>query len=330
MRQAQRQRTVATEKPHFSFHSDNRALSLAPDLSDQLQAVKITPEQGFILSRIDGRLTPREIVALTPLDEQQTALALTGLIASGLVLLDGDKHNDASLDSSDRSEKHVDLAKKEKLREIDRLYRECDKLSPIQILGVAEDAEMDEIKRAFRQKVLHFHPDRYHEIDDPEFRRKLSHLVAVTTDAFNTLNEKLTNKDRSSNGTGIITDRKESEPDAYDPKQHAIELYQHARRAFETQDFWQAIQLLRQAVEVKDDEPEYHFLLAQALMKNRKWRKEAGESLRKAAELDPCNPEYLGMLAALYQSEGLQMRAKKVIEQVKGIDPDYEIPELPA
>lgn len=321
---------MTSEKTQFSFHSESRSLSLAPDLSDQLQAVKITPEQGFILSRIDGKLTPREILALTPLDEQQTALALTGLIASGLVLLDGKVHSDASLDSSDRSEKHVDLAKKEKLAEIERLYRECDKLGPARVLGVEENAGVDEVKRAFRQKVLHFHPDRYHEIDDPEFRRKLSHLVAVATDAFNTLNEKLAKKDRGSNGIQITSDPKEGEPEAYDAKQHAIELYQHARRAFDTQDFWQAIQLLRQAVEVKGNEPEYHFLLAQALLKNKKWRKEAGESLRKAAELDPMNPEYLGMLAALYQREGLKMRAEKVIEQVKGIDPDYEIPELPA
>ena len=50
----------------------------------------------------------------------------------------------------------------------------------------------------------------------------------------------------------------------------------------------------------------------------------------RAAELDSYNTEYLALLAALYQREGPQMRAKKVIEQVKSIDPDCEIPELPA
>ena len=318
------------DKPTFSFHTENRPLSLAPDLSDQLQTIQITPEQGFILSRIDGHLTPREILALTPLDEQQTVLALTGLIASGLVCFNGDAAHDAKLDSSDRSEKHVDLARREKMREIEQLYRECAKQSPAEILGVGENAGLDEIKRAFRQKVLHYHPDRYHEIDDPDFRQKLSHLVAVATDAFNTLSEKLATKKRQATGPPALATKKESEPEGYDAQQHAIELYQHAQRAFDTQDFWQAIQLCRQAIEVKDDEPVYHFLLARALLKNKKWRKEAGESFRRAAELDPCNPEYLGHLAALYQREGLQMRAKKVVEQLKGIDPDYELPEIPA
>jgi tetratricopeptide (TPR) repeat protein len=313
-----------------SLDSEDRPLSLAPDISDQLQAVQITPEQGFILSRIDGKLTPREILALTPLDEQQTVLALTGLIASGLVLFNGKARNDASLDSADRSQKRMDLATREKLAEIDRLHRGCDKLSPAEVLGVSPEAGMDEIKRAFRQKVLHFHPDRYHEIDDPESRQKLSHLVAVTTDAFNTLSERLANKNRASTGAPLLSIKKESEPENYDVRQHATELYQHAQRAYDTQDFWQTIQLCRQAIEVKNDQPEYHFLLARALLKNKKWRKEAGESFRRAAELDPCNPEYLGHLAALYQREGLQMRAKKVVEQLRGIDPDYQIPELPA
>lgn len=313
-----------------SLDSENRPLSLAPDISDQLQTVKMTPEQGFILSRIDGKLTPREILAVTPLDEQQTVLALTGLIASGLVLFNGTAQNDASLDTADRSQKRIDLAGKEKLAEIDRLHRECDKLGPAEVLGVAPDAGMDEIKRAFRQKVLHCHPDRYHGIDDPEFRRKLSHLVAVTTDAFNTLSERLASKNRAATGAPPLTMKRDGELDGYDAQQHALELYQHAQRAYDTQDFWQTIQLCRQAIEVKDDQPEYHFLLARALLKNKKWRKEAGESFRRAAELDPCNPEYLGYLAALYQREGLQMRAKKLVEQVRGIDPDYEIPELPA
>ena len=34
--------------------------------------------------------------------------------------------------------------------------------------------------------------------------------------------------------------------------------------------------------------------------------------------------------AALYQAEGLQLRADKIFDQVTKIDPSYEIPQLPA
>jgi len=73
-----------------------------------------------------------------------------------------------------------------------------------------------------------------------------------------------------------------------------------------------------------------HHLLGVALIRNKKWRKEAAESRVKAVELDENNPLYLGLLAALYQAQGLQLRADKIFDQVTKIDPSYEIPQLPA
>jgi uncharacterized protein HemY len=82
-------------------------------------------------------------------------------------------------------------------------------------------------------------------------------------------------------------------------------------------------------VDVRNDVSKYHYILGMALLRNKKWRKEAAESLRAATELEPSNPEYFGILGALYQAEGLHLRAEKVMQQVKSIAPDYEIPELP-
>ncbi len=65
-------------------------------------------------------------------------------------------------------------------------------------------------------------------------------------------------------------------------------------------------------------------------LRNKKWRKEAAVSLKKAVELDENNPLYLGLLASLYQADSLQLRADKIFDQVTKIDPSYEIPQLPA
>jgi tetratricopeptide (TPR) repeat protein len=119
------------------------------------------------------------------------------------------------------------------------------------------------------------------------------------------------------------------QPSSYDNEKHAHELFVHAEKAYELQDYWQAIQLCRQAVEVRDDVAKYHYVLGLALLRNKKWRKEAAESLQAASKLEPSNPQYLGMLGALYETEGLHLRAQKIIQQVKRIDASYEIPELP-
>ena len=323
-----------------SLRAEKRSLSFSPTIPDTLQALVLSPEQGFILSRVDGTSTPREILSLSPLGEEETARALIDLLECGLVKLNDEAPTEPveapaeaptpESASAPESALAPDPAIAKKRTELEELVEACGKQTPTELLGVSDQASTDEIKEAFRKKVLRFHPDRYPGITDEAFLKKLSHLVALVTDAFNTL---------SANASREITPTARNESsfghaagagDTYDAEKHALELFHAARRAFDTKSYWEVIQLCRQAIGIKDDVAKYHFLLGRALLQNKKWRKEAGESLKRAADLDSYNTEYLALLATLYQREGLQMRAKKVIEQVKSIDPDCEIPELPA
>jgi cytochrome c-type biogenesis protein CcmH/NrfG len=94
------------------------------------------------------------------------------------------------------------------------------------------------------------------------------------------------------------------------------------------QDFWESIQLCRQALEVDDTQAEYFHLLGRALMQNKKWRKEAADSFRRATELDPGNLAYLGMLGAVYKAEGLQARATAILKKAQSLDPAFTLPEI--
>lgn len=51
-------------------------------------AINVTPEQGFILSRIDGRIDVRSIVQISPLPEVDALLVLRGLIEAGHIGLE--------------------------------------------------------------------------------------------------------------------------------------------------------------------------------------------------------------------------------------------------
>ena len=321
-----------------SLRAEKRSLSFSPTISDALQALELSPEQGFILSRVDGTSTPREILSLSPLGEEETARALIDLLECGLVKLNGaappepTEAPDAEAAPAPEKPPQSDPAIDKQRGEIEEFFEACAKQTPTELLGVSTEASTDEIKKAFREKVLCFHPDRYPGITDEAFLQKLSHLVALATDAFSTLSEKpdKAGKIRTTASVESSSGSTSSAGDTYDADQHTLDLFQSARRAYNTQDFWKVIQLCRQAIEIKDDVAKYHFLLGRALLQNKKWWKEAGKSLKRAAELDSYNAEYLALLAALYQREGLQTRATKIIEQVKAIDPECEIPELSA
>jgi hypothetical protein len=60
---------------------------LVPGVDPRLRAhpVALTPADGFVLSRIDGTLSAREIVELMPLPPEETERSLLGLLCSGAI-----------------------------------------------------------------------------------------------------------------------------------------------------------------------------------------------------------------------------------------------------
>ena len=64
----------------------NRVLVLSSSPLMQSQKLTLTPTDGFILSRIDGTLSAREVVSLIPLPPADTERSLFGLLCTGTVV----------------------------------------------------------------------------------------------------------------------------------------------------------------------------------------------------------------------------------------------------
>jgi serine/threonine protein kinase len=246
------------------LQEEDRPLSLSSTISDDLQSASLSSEEGFVLSRIDGTSKPRDILALSPLGEEETIRALLGMLDRGLI-----RFEDGEVKSKPKK------------------VRAKQKKPPV--------------SQGSPKQVLRRNDGKAEEKPEPAHHKDVA----------------------------VPKQQKAQQSSNYDSEKHAHELFLHAEKAYELQDFWQAIQLCRQAVDIRSDVPKYHYVLGMALLRNKKWRKEAAESLRAAAELEPTNPEYWGILGALYQAEGLSLRAQKVLQKVKRIAPAYEIPDLP-
>ena len=107
-------------------------------------------------------------------------------------------------------------------------------------------------------------------------------------------------------------------------REFADKLFGRAKEAFDVTDFWEAIQLSRQAIELDSDVAEYHHFLGLGLMKNMNWIKEAEESLLRAAELDETAPIYFESLATLYERRGAHERAAEMTERARKLSPTEE------
>jgi len=219
------------------------------------------------------------------------------------------------------------------VKELDRLLALAKSQAYSDLLGVAAGAPAGARKSAYLKIIGKFHPDKFPRAAD-DIREKLSRLCAESAEALDQLASPTASKPASSSSSGgngyspgAVSAFGRTGP-SFDKRRYARELYDRSLRAFDMQDFWESTQLCRQAIENDETQAEYFNLLGRALMQNKKWRKEAADSFRKATELDPGNLAYLGMLGAVYKAEGLQARATAVLKKAQSLDPNFTLPEI--
>jgi DnaJ domain/Domain of unknown function (DUF4388)/Tetratricopeptide repeat len=63
----------------------DRVLGLAVDPLLRFQRLTLTPADGYVLSRVDGTLSAREVVAMIPTPSEETHRSLFGLLSTGMV-----------------------------------------------------------------------------------------------------------------------------------------------------------------------------------------------------------------------------------------------------
>jgi tetratricopeptide (TPR) repeat protein len=220
--------------------------------------------------------------------------------------------------------------------EVERLFQEFQFRNHWEVLEIPQGSGFEEIQQAFFRGAKRFHPDRYRRITDPEFQEKLSYVFRRFNEAHETLTSKardgyeaLAGKEAQYEETrrkAIPSKGAAGARSAVDPAE-AIPLFRRAQQAYQSSDFWNAIQLCQQAIDIAPDRAEVYHLLGLALSKNPKWRQDAEKNLRIATSLDPWKADYFVSLGKLYQDVGLHLRARKAFEQARVVDPMAKVPE---
>jgi tetratricopeptide (TPR) repeat protein len=78
----------ATSDPdvvRYALGDIDRVLQHSPDPLLRFQKITLSPADGFVLSRVDGTTTAREIIQLIPLPADETQKSLFGLLCTGIV-----------------------------------------------------------------------------------------------------------------------------------------------------------------------------------------------------------------------------------------------------
>jgi len=199
------------------------------------------------------------------------------------------------------------------------------------LLGITITANDGEVKKAYYAMAKKYHPDRHHSPYLRDVHGLLEELFGKITDAYQMLSSPLERnrydaKIRAEGPAAVVAvggTPTSEEANEGARRRAAEERYKEGKRHFDEMHFFDAIQCLREAVRLFPKK-NYHKLLAQALMKNPKWLREAEEQFRLALKIDQFDAECYVGLGDIYETEGMSTRAQKMYEQAATYDPENE------
>jgi hypothetical protein len=275
----------------------------------------LTPTQGFVLSRVDGSLSAREVIDLIPLDPQEVERSLLGLLQTGVV-----------------EAKPHPLSPREILQAFEGLKTR----THYEVLGIAQSATEAQIKGAYFRLAKRFHPDKHLGFAFEDLRPKREAIFVRLAAAYEVL--------RTAQGRAAYDDmllRWAAAPGAGTPRvatlsavpasvidseaerELAEETIRRAKNLLEGEKYWDSVQLLQAAIPRITGEPrsEACILLARAYAMNPNWLKRAEQLLQELLRNDPQNVDALLALARVYKKANLITRARALFLKVLALDP---------
>lgn len=281
----------------------------------QERSARLSPAEGFLLSRIDGTTSWRLLREIAGLPPEEVDRCIERWLAEGLVEMEGGRacNRRKSAAAASRAPAGVDSALdlplefQEKVlafeARLDRPYHE--------ILGVPRDADERSIKRAYFDLSKLYHPDRYFRREIGPFAKRLDRIFKKVVIAYELLMDPATRSEaeRSLASAPPANVKQAPAPDPSAPPRQPsrLDMLARLRRQFRIPE--------RVLTERRFKARQFHEA-ARVARHQRRW-KEAASSIRLAIAFDPWTDLYKDDFAEI-QAEVNQIRAAELLAEASG------------
>ncbi len=171
-----------------------------------LAQLGLGPEEGFVLSRVDGVTRLGDIVNLVPFEVERTVAILRRLWIAGAIEIPGhdppvmSQAKAAASGSASGSSTSVPILlitelppglelSLEQAQNIDSFFAQMPDKNAFELLGVERSADKREIKRAYFKLSKEFHPDRFYGKNLGAYAERLAQIFNAVKSAFDLLSD---------------------------------------------------------------------------------------------------------------------------------------------
>ncbi|MDQ5857774.1 MAG: DUF4388 domain-containing protein [Acidobacteriota bacterium] len=309
----------------------HRVVRLASNPMSRYQYLPLTPQEAYLLSRIDGVLDVDSLLSIAGATRSLAAKVLYALLSCGLVewKTDGSPRRETmgtpatlnvevASEPSQPSLDHADI--------VHKTWRRIDWLSHYDLLGVPRDASAEDVRRAYFERSRLFHPDLAHRADLAGLDKELSAVFARLKVAHDALADPSARAeyDRTLDDAPAVVFAEAAAADPQAQRQLAENNYDRAMQLIEEKDYHSAVELLREAVRFAPDKADYRFRLGEVELKNEKWVGRGLENMREATRLAPTRGDFLRRTARALVANGRQSDAEVYARRANDVDPGAE------
>jgi hypothetical protein len=340
----------------YALGDIDRILGLSSDPTLRFQNIILTPTDGYVLSRVDGSLSAREVIQATPLEVEETQRSLFGLLCTGVVeflpLPPKAKPSvrmprpraaapappppspEAPVEATPEQKAHSAEMEARRL-EIAETFDGLKGKNHFEVLGIPRGSTEAQVKQAYFSQARRYHPDARQDPELADLRDKmdaifirLGHAFEVLRNTRARLSYEATLPARNSGSVPAVREAPLAAPPP-DPAleaRRAAENVRRAERLMEEAKYWDAIQLLEPAVQALggSQKQRARVVLARALVKNPNWLHQAEEVLQAVVLDEPSHQEAHFVLGSLYKERGLRSRAAGAFRRVLDLNPEHK------
>ena len=339
------------------FPSPNEMISpvtVPPDFN------RLLPAEGFVLSRLDGPVPLRELIAISGLRELDAARTIYGLALAGFIKREHELNlfaaaaaksagdvvsaKDAkTADTSDQSLSTAELPKEQAQEDLETFLARVETASShYEVLSINDTAAVEQIKNGYYTMARNYHPDRFHLQAQTPLHARIEAAFARVTQAYETLTD---SKRRAAYDAKLAAQEKDRQFAKSAPKrdkefeqseqrndeigilgksdlERAETSFNEGFAALQQGQPRLAVTNLAAAARLAPQDARYRAYYGRALAGEERTRRLAEAELLAAVKLDPANASYRIMLADLYADLGLYRRAEGELERAISLNPN--------